>query len=165
MWGFDRWYRHNELAKVITRIINRSTRCRVATQECRSTQRYERSTSVLVGPWNCGQVHIEGFTFGVTNDISERGVAVSIPRFCEWEDVLCGFWCDSPIFVRGRLRHQTQLGGTFWQVGIHLEEVIHHSGIENYEQLNSIASGLRVCSFDGFEAITRGLTQPPAFVR
>ena len=94
--------------------------------------RSNRSIPVVIAPWEGGEPVTEDATTGITKDICEQGVGVILPQPFKTDQVLVGFWPPAshrmagknrPTFVVGSLRHNVQIGGGFWQLGIQFTEL------------------------------------------
>ena len=60
-------------------------------------------------------------------------------------DLLCGFWCDDPMFTRGDVQYETYLGGGFWQVGIHFEHTVRSKEVSPIEYMQKRIQYLAPC--------------------
>jgi hypothetical protein len=116
----------------ITDITNPSTE----ESKSRSESRIERISPVLVTPIVDGQPVMERSTFGLTKDLSEHGIAVIVSRQLEMGDTIIGLWptnefisaaTSEPIFFRGAVRAQEDIGAAFTRVGVQLDSVIPDS--------------------------------------
>ena len=143
MFTFCRDRKQHEVASTLSRIINQSTHeLEYATGDARSKRRYHRTLPVLVGPWVEGEVDLDELTVAITNNVSEHGVALSVPKSWSYSDVLCGFWCETAIFLRGQVKHRLHLGAQFWQIGVELTSCVRLAELSNLDEVCAVARAL-----------------------
>ena len=143
MFTFCRDRKQHLVASSLSRIINQSTHeLEYTTGDARSKRRYHRSLPVLIGPWVAGEVDLDELTVAITNNISEQGIAVSVPKAWSQTAVLCGFWCETALFLRGNVKHRFHLGANFWQIGIELKSKFRFAELPNLEGLNAVSHAL-----------------------
>lgn len=94
----------------------------------RSAERFDLSVVVVVTPMVDGVPQVDLSFFTVTKNISVGGVAFVVNSPLEFDEVLLGIRLPSETQVsqlRGKIRHQTELGGGFRQVGVEVREVFN----------------------------------------
>ena len=143
MFTFCRDRKQHEVASALSRIINQSTHeLEYATGDGRSKRRYHRTLPVLIGTWVGGEVQLDELTVAITNNVSEHGVAVSVPKPWIHADVLCGFWCETALFLRGCVKHRLQLGAHFWQIGIEFKSCVRSAELPNLVEVSAVARAI-----------------------
>jgi hypothetical protein len=105
----------------------------------RGESRIQRILPVLVTPVEGDQPQIARSTYGLTKDLSEHGMAIIVSRHLELGEAIIGLWptnefisaaTSSPIFFRGVLRGQSDMGAAFVRVGVQLDSVVAESDAE-----------------------------------
>jgi hypothetical protein len=99
----------------------------------RGESRIQRILPVLVTPVENGEVQFARSTFGLTKDLSEHGMAIVVSRHLVLGDAIIGLWptnelvsaaSSTPVFFRGVLRSQNDMGAAFVRVGVQLDSVV-----------------------------------------
>lgn len=130
--------KNKALEKTIRRIAE-VTNPETEESAARTESRIMRILPVLVTPVIDGQIKVEKSTFGLTKDLSEHGMAMIVSRHLELGDAIVGLWptnefvsaaSSEPIFFRGILRSQTDMGAAFVRVGVQLESVLSEEEAE-----------------------------------
>lgn len=88
--------------------------------EFRSENRANRTIPTLLTPWEDAQPVVDESTYALTKDFSDRGISLVLHQPLKAEQVVVGFWLESPCFILGNVRQNVPLGGGFWQLGVEL---------------------------------------------
>ena len=125
--------RKNKALEATIRKIAEVTNPTTDESKDRAESRIQRILPVLVTPVAAGQIQLDRSTFGLTKDLSEHGMALVVSRHLELGDAIIGLWPTSefvsaatsnPVFFRGALRSQNDMGAAYVRVGAHLDSVM-----------------------------------------
>ena len=137
-----------DLSPYMRRICDLSVpnRCGL-TRQARTEDRYNRTITVLVCPWNSGRPVSEQAAFATTKDISDRGVSVVTPEPIEGEFVVAFASPESeecePWHFLGQAKRSASLGGGFWVTGIEFSEFASANYRRELQVLYPLACRLR----------------------
>lgn len=87
----------------------------------RKFKRCSRCLPALLASWKNGKI-TGGPYWGITKDFSDNGMALVLPEPLEAEDVVCGLWTGSPVFLAGIVREMQPFGGNFWLASLEFVE-------------------------------------------
>lgn len=99
----------------------------------RSAVRHARIYPALLAPWENDAPVLAESTYGLTRDLSTRGMALIISRKFAKEEVLVGIWptneiltaaTTKPGFLVGQIRSQVEIGAAFYKVGLELQRCL-----------------------------------------
>ncbi|MBM3998586.1 MAG: hypothetical protein FJ297_03415 [Planctomycetes bacterium] len=102
----------------------------------RRDSRINRVFPVLIAPWEDEQPVLAQCTFGLTQDVSEHGVAVILSRKFPMVRVVVGMWptnemltatSSKPGFLVGDVRQTHEIGAAFHHIGVLLKELLDES--------------------------------------
>ncbi len=133
-------------AKVLLNQIARMTDSELTPvqEESRQHIRKSRVFPVLLTPWETGDPAVADSVYGLTKDVSDRGLALVLQSPYRIEQALIGLVIPSPDdpdsccklhFVLGTVRQNVPLGGGYWQLGIELDELLQMDDHPSLEQL------------------------------
>jgi hypothetical protein len=152
MFSFNRRKQQIRLRSFFGRLIDLTSPNLSPVQgEARADDRYNRTVPVLVTPWENGGLVIDESVNGLTKDISDQGLAVTLQRAVQWKEVVIGFWLPSsphvaassgPTFALGEVRQKFHLGGGYWQLGISVTRLLEVSDMAEIERLVPLAANL-----------------------
>jgi hypothetical protein len=127
---FDQRKRRLEVCRRLRRIVDATAPNTIPEdQDDRRYKRYSRTVPVLIASWREGKPCPEQTWLGLTKDFSDLGLSVLLPDALVTEEVICALRLDQPLFARGKVAWQTVFGAGFWQVGIHLSELVSEGRI------------------------------------
>jgi hypothetical protein len=102
----------------------------------RLERRVNLTTVVMVIPFERKKPQVGRVFFAITKELATSGVAVVVEQPMEVEEVVLGFrWESGMIFVRGKKKHLNPMGGGFYQLGLHVVEVLQPA---DYPELASL---------------------------
>jgi hypothetical protein len=137
MFSFKNQQPRNDMAAILRRITDlTSPNVPPLEGDDRSEDRYNRSLPALVAPWENGSFDSKECVYGITKDVSDRGVALVLHQPFRAAEVVVGFWPvtahhpasdSSPFFVIGEVRENVALGGGFWQLCLCLSNTLTDS--------------------------------------
>lgn len=117
----------------VRRICDLTTPVATTSEQARLESRCHRHLPTLLCPWKHEAPVVEEVVFALTKDISDHGIAVTVPQQFQAEHVVVGLWLpeagSSPWFFLGDVKGNFALGAGFWLLSIQLTEVAH----EEYE--------------------------------
>lgn len=144
MFFFAKRRKLAQVQQLIGRLIDRSTpNLRKDLKDLRCEQRYNRSLPVLIVPMIEGKPKVQFTGFGVTQNISNKGVALLSQQPIKTEEALVGFWQDGACdFVLADIRHRSTVEGGYWQIGLELSEVVLPGDFPELDQLSVLAGQL-----------------------
>lgn len=117
----------------------------------RSQNRCNRSLPVLIAPWEHDTAEVSECATAVTKDMSDRGISLILRQPFRGDRVVIGFWISTrhhpahefdPYFIVGEVRHNFEIGGGFWQIGIEPTERLDRDHAEEIDRLRPIAAKL-----------------------
>jgi len=113
----------------------------------RRTSRTIRILPALLAPWKDGQPLVEAACFGITQNLSDTGVALILTAPFEHDEVCVGIPIPKdetadPYYFVGRATHLTPIGGGFWTLGIALTDCATESFPDKVRALRHLARRL-----------------------
>lgn len=129
MFSFTKSKKSVDLSPFIRRICDLTTPNMTSSPELvRTENRYNRAIPSLVMPWVGGLPLVDQCLFGLTKDISDRGIGLILTEPFDFDELLLGFWLDSdemsePWFFVASARRCSPIGGGFWSLGVELSEL------------------------------------------
>jgi hypothetical protein len=91
---------------------------------------------VLVVPWVKKRPVVDQAFAALTRDLGSQGVSLVLNEPCGVSEVVLAFQWDGEMrFVLAEAKHLSPMGGGFYQLGLHLKEMIHPS---DYPALQSL---------------------------
>ena len=140
MFSFTRRKKQTDVREYLQRVLNRTTPV-VTAPDGRAEGRYSRSMAVIIVPWADGPALRES-TFGLVQNLSDRGAGVVTNRNVQAAELLCGFWMDELQLVLGEVRSTTAIGGGHWLLGVEFNEMISWTKCPELDPLRILAEGL-----------------------
>ena len=128
MFSFTKNRKTVDMAAYLRRICDITTPNHLGMgDEGRSENRYNRTMPVLICPWRDEQAVVEKTLYGLTSDISDRGISLTLAHPHPADDLLLGLWASKeqsaePWFFLGSVCSATAMGGGFWTIGVALSE-------------------------------------------
>lgn len=144
MFSFRKRSTQVEVHRLIRRLIDSSCpNMPPASGNVRWEDRSNRTIPVLLVPMADGEPQLHEAVTAVTKNLSGQGLALVLHGPFWAEGVLIGFWHDGePEFVRGEIRQNVPLGGSFWQLGIELVERLAVAELHHAEELVHLTARL-----------------------
>ncbi len=113
---------HGFVLKVVN---NNCPEMKALTEGPRLDYRVNLTVVVVVVPMEDGKPRLGRAFTAVTKEFSAEGVGVVVEEPVKLEHVVIGFrWEGETIYLRARAKHMNPLGGGFYQLGLHLTEVL-----------------------------------------
>jgi hypothetical protein len=137
MFSFNTRKKRLEVQRFLRRAIDTTTP-NVPPYEgnTRKENRSNRSTPVLLVPFDDGVAVAEKAIYALTKDLSGDGIALVLRESFSGNRVVIGFMLDGlPGFALGDAKQNVLLGGGFWQLGVELVELISPHSCESLEAL------------------------------
>ena len=113
----------------------------------RTENRYNRSIPVLVTGWTEKGDVTKPVTFGVTKDLTDKGISVILFGELELSHVMVGFWlsaqhAETPLFCLGHCLRQQAIGGGFNLWAIELYEFATETYASKIQKIMPLANQL-----------------------
>jgi hypothetical protein len=118
--------KHNEIHRVIRRLINASTPNRMPLEgESRWELRSNRTMPVLLVPYDHNELSVGELAYALTKNLSSQGLALVLHQPFRAEQLVVCIWSNEQAhFVAAKVRQSVPLGGGFWQIGVEASELL-----------------------------------------
>ena len=143
MYSFEDNKKQMDVRGFVQRVANASTpNFPTPEGQIRVENRYNRTLPVVLLPWEDDRPAVDSPTYAITKDISDVGLALVKREPVATGRFAFGFWLGAPYYVLGDVRQCVPIGGGFWQVGVHMTEMVNLADIEDRVQLEQLATHL-----------------------
>lgn len=123
--AFQQRRKQQDVWKCMRRLVDMSSpNMPHAEGQSRSDNRCNRCLPVLIVPFVDEESGFQDAIFAVTSDCSDEGASLLSTHRVTTPEVICAFWDDGPIFLRGDVRQVRPFGAGFWQSGVRFSEVL-----------------------------------------
>jgi hypothetical protein len=123
--AFEERQRQQQVWKFLRRIIDSNAPNIVDSQSSdRVWERSNRCIPIALVPICKENFCPEKLLYGSTKELSDNGLCVIAHEQVDLGDCVCGFWLDGPALVSGVVRRVNPFGGSMFEVGIELHEMI-----------------------------------------
>jgi hypothetical protein len=140
---FDTQKRLNEVRCFVRRLVDlTSPNLPPLEGESRLDDRSNRVVPAVVSPWEHGRPIVNEVTYGLTKDLSDRGLSVVLHQPFRSPQAVVGLWLEGPQFALGDVRQNVPLGGGFWQLGVELVDLLDPAEWPDVQSLVSLAAHL-----------------------
>ena len=113
----------------------------------RGIPRHNRAIPTLICPWRKEAADVSRCTIAITRDLGDEGVGLLLTHPVSGPDLVVGYLLadaavSDPWFFRGKIQHNTPIGGGYWVVGVELHELLTSRGHPSLLELEPLTQRL-----------------------